>query len=317
MSDFVGVVTLEKTIPCLKEVSGKTFKSKIAGRNVLVIFPSIPDNYEPGQVNVQKGDLVVPGNMFGEKVKWGMINAWPLCLFSVHAFLCYTRGEASDIKAIYEEFPRWKEKLNNLLLIDTGNYLEPKQKLPALLQGGGFDDGLQFFECVKEKSMQYTRNSRTPEPIRLHLTESKESYSTNQLSELFSNVGSDKEIALSYELLITAYQAMERHDFRSAVVLGGTAVEQAALKRLRKEYSSNRQFKKDKSKLKNSTLGGKFRWLSEKGISIPVTDYKKTIVDVRNDATHDGVRPSYSETKTCLENCKVLIEAYNPNIFEI
>ena len=317
MSDFVGVVTLEKTIPCLKEVSGKTFKSKIAGRNVLVIFPSIPDNYEPGQVNVQKGDLVVPGNMFGEKVKWGMINEWPLCLFSVHAFLCYTRGEASDIKAIYEEFPRWKEKLNNLLLIETGNYLEPKQKLPALLQGGGFDDGLQFFECVKEKSMQYTRNSRTPEPIRLHLTESKESYSTNQLSELFSNVGSDKEIALSYELLITAYQAMERHDFRSAVVLGGTAVEQAALKRLRKEYSSNRQFKKDKSKLKNSTLGGKFRWLSEKGISIPVTDYKKTIVDVRNDATHDGVRPSYSETKTCLENCKILIEAYNPNILEI
>ena len=66
MSDFVGVVTLEKTIPCLKEVSGKTFKSKIAGRNVLVIFPSIPDNYEPGQVNVQKGDLVGPGNMFGE-----------------------------------------------------------------------------------------------------------------------------------------------------------------------------------------------------------------------------------------------------------
>lgn len=31
MHDFIGVVRLEKSIPCLKEVSGKIFKSKIGG----------------------------------------------------------------------------------------------------------------------------------------------------------------------------------------------------------------------------------------------------------------------------------------------
>lgn len=262
MSDFIGVVMLEKAIPCLKEVSGKRFKSRISGKDISIVFPSIPDDYEAGKIDFKKGDLVVPKNIFGEKVKWGMVQAWPKGLFSVNAFLCYANGELSDIKEIYEDFPRWKEKIYNLL-------------------------------------------------------QSKEAYSNIQLSELFTNAGSDKEIALSYELLITAYRAMERHDFRSAVVLGGTAVEQATLKQLRQEYSSNRQFKKEKSKTKYSTLRGRFRWLTEKGISVPVADYKHTIVDVRNDATHEGVRPSHNDTKICLENCKVLIETYHPNKLEI
>ena len=316
MGDFIGVVKLEKDIPCLKEVSGKTFKSRIAGQDVLIIFPSIPDDYNPEHVDLVKGDLVVSPNLFVENVNWGRVNVWPLGLFSVNAILCYVSCEKSNIKEIYEEFPRWKEKLNNLRLIDSGNYMQPRQKVPSLLKGGGFDDGLQIFEVIKEEPLQYVRNSRTTEPIRIQFTEIEESYSMDQLTDLFTNVGSNKEIALPYELLIMAYQAMERHDFRSAVILGGTAVEQAALRRLRKEYTSNNKFKIDKNKQKFTTLGGKFHWLSEKSVSIPVSDYKKTIVDVRNDATHDGIRPSYGDTKVCLENCKKLIKEYNPNILE-
>lgn len=317
MSDFVGVGILENPIHCLKEVSGKTFESRIAGHNVSIVFPSIPDNYNVDEIHFPKGDLVVPKNMFDEKVMWGRVEAWPAGLFSVHAFLCYTDGTASDVKEIYEAFPRWKEKLNNLLLIDMGNYLQPKQKMPAIIQGGGLDDGLQFFEIINEKEFRYIKNSRKMEPISIHFTESKECYSAERLKKVFLNVGNDKEISLAYELLITAYRAMERHDFRSAVVLGGTAVEQAALKRLRKEYSSNKKFKRDKGKTKNSTLGGRFRWLSEKSIDIPVSDYKGKIVDVRNDATHEGMCPSYNDTKICLENCKILVETYNPSRLEL
>lgn len=317
MSDFVGVINLEKTIPCLKEVSGKTFKSRIAGREVKIVFPSIPKNYGVEPQDFINGELVVPGNIFEKKVRWGTINAWPAGLFSVDAFLCYTCGETSDIEEIYEQFPCWKAKIHNLILIDTGNYLQPEQKTLTLIQGGGFNDGLRFFRMENEQPQQYIINSHQTEPIRLQIIESKDSYSVDQLTKLFAYAGSEKEIVLPYELLIAAYRAMERHDFRSAVVLGGTAVEQAALKRLKKEYSSNRQFRRDKSKTKYSTLGGKFRWLSDMSVSIPVPDYKETIIDVRNDATHDGIRPSYNKTKICLENCKILIEEYNPNILEI
>ena len=318
MKEYVGVIELKQCIPCTKEVSGKTFKSKIANHNVLVVFPSIPDDYSPEEgPNIQNGDMVVPGNLFAGQVNWGTINAWPSGLFSVSHLLCYISGIETDIHEIYAEFPRWKEKLNNLLLINTGDYLLPKQELPAILRGGGFYDGLQIFEVTQRKRLQNIRNSRTTEPINLHFLESKEAYTVQKVEELFSFVGDNEEIALAYELLITAYRAMEQNDFRSAVILGGSAVEQAILKRMRREYPSKTQFNKAKGSARYSMLKGRFNWLIEKKIVIPIQDYKKTIIDVRNGATHDGIRPTYSETKLCLENCKVLVEAFHPNVLEM
>ena len=63
-------------------------------------------------------------------------------------------------------------------------------------------------------------------------------------------------------------------------------------------------------------LNGRFNWLTEKKNVLPVPDYKKTIIDVRSDAAHDGIHPTYAETKLCLENCKVLIETYNLYVLE-
>lgn len=318
MSDYVGVIELKQAIPCRKEVSGQTFKSKIANHDVLIIFPSIPDDYDPQKgPDLQKGDLVVPCNLFKGQVNWGTINAWPSGLFSVHYLLCYISGTEADIHEVYADFPRWKEKLNNLLLINTGDYLLPKQEIPALLRGGGFYDGLQVFEATKGKPLQGIRNSRTTEPIKLRFVESNEAYTIQMVKDLFAFAGDKKEIALAYELLITAYRAMEQNDFRSAVILGGSALEQAILKRMRHEYPSKTKFKKAKGNPHHSMLSGRFNWLAEKKITIPIPNYKKTIIDVRNDAAHDGIRPTHAETKLCLENCKVLIETYNPDVLEV
>lgn len=317
MSDYVGVIELKQTIPCRKEVSGQTFKSKIANHDVLIIFPSIPDDYDPQKgPDIQKGDLVVPCDWFRDDINWGTINAWPNGLFSVKHLLCYISGTENIIHEVYADFPRWKEKLNNLLLINAGDYLLPKQEIPALIQGGGFYDGLQLFEVTKGKPLQRVRNSRATEPIKLRFVETKESYTNQKMSDLFAFVGNKKEIALAYELLITAYRAMERNDFRSAVILGGSALEQAILNRMRQEYPSKTKFKKAKGNPNHRMLSGKFHWLAEKKISIPILDYKKTIIDVRNNATHDGIRPTYAETKLCLENCKILIGIYNPDVLE-
>ncbi len=318
MSNFVGVIKVDQPIPCRKEISGQTFKSKIANHDILVIFPSIPDDYDPAKgTDLKDGDLVVPGDLFNSQVNWGMINAWPDGLFSVNHLLCYISGTEADIHEIYADFPRWKEKLNNLLLINTGDYLLPKQEIPALLQGGGFYDGLQVFEIVKGQPLRGVRNSRSTEPIKLRLLSAKEAYTLQMAQELFAFTGDTKEIALAYELLITAYRALEQNDFRSAVMLGGSALEQAILRRMRQEYTSNKKFKREKSKTVYSTLNGRFRWLVEKMVPIPIADYKRTIVDVRNDAVHDGICPTYDATKLCLENCKVLIEIYNPHVLEM
>lgn len=283
---------------------------------MLLIVPSIPDTYKGGTPDLKNGDLVIDGDLFKGQVNWGMVMNWPDCIFSVNALLCYLASEESTIENIYEDFPRWKEKLNNLQLIDAGNYVIPSPKTPAILRGGGFDDGLQIFAATKGERLQYIQNHRSVEPITMHFVKSEEAYTLQKFSDLLTNTGSTKEIALAYELLITAYQAFARHDFRSAVILGGTAVEQSILKQLRPEYSSNTKFKKAKNNVQHSTLNGRFKWIAEKNIPVPISDFKKTIIDVRNDATHDGIRPSYNVAKQCLENCKTLIEIFCPGVLD-
>ena len=317
MGNYIGIIELKKSLPCQKEVSGKTFKSRIANREVFILFPSIPDDYVPGKgPDLQNGDLVGPCGLFKGQVNWGMINAWPKGLFTVNSVLCYLSGIEDDIHEVYADFPRWKNKLDNILLIKTGDYLLPEQEVPSLLQGGGFYDGLQLFEIEKEKPLKAIINSRKITPIKIRFIESKETYTARMMEDLFAYTGDNKEIALAYELLITAYRAMERNDFRSAVILGGSALEQAILKRMRREYPSKTKFKKEQNKIQHRMLTGRFNWLAEKKIPIPIVDYKKTIIDVRNDATHDGRRPTYEETKRCLEYCKILIETYNPSVLE-
>jgi len=316
LNDYIGVIKLDNPLYCRKEVSGAKIKSRIAGCDVLLIIPSIPDTYNGGASDLKNGDLVVSGDLFKGQVNWGMVMNWPDCIFSVNELLCYFSSEKSTVENIYEDFPRWKEKLNNLQLIDAGNYIIPSQKTPAILRSGGFDDGLQIFAALKGERLQYIPNHRSVEPITLHFVESEEAYTLQQVSDLLTNTGSTKEITLAYELLITAYQAFSRHDFRSAVILGGTAVEQSILKRLRLEYSSNTKFRKAKNNLQHSTLNGRFKWLAEKNIPVPISDFKKTIIDVRNDAAHDGIWPSHSVAKQCLENCKTLIETFCPGVLD-
>lgn len=313
MEHYIGVITLEKPLYCTREVSGKSFKTKIADMDILVIFPSIPDDYNPEKVDLVHGDLCVQGNFFKGKINWGMVHSWPTGIFSVNAVLCYFYGYENDVRRVYEKFPHWKEKLNKIFLIHSGNYIIPEQKIPALIRGGGVHDGIQIFNISDNSTNQYINNYRTI-PIKLHLATTEESVTSNMLKKIFAYAGSEKEIELAYELLVAAYQAEERLDFRSAVILGGSAVEKAILNRMRKQYPSNRKFNKKEYSYK--MLGGRFKWLEYENIHIPVSDYKTTIIDIRNDAAHKGKLPSHDETKLCLKNCKILIEEYAPNILE-
>lgn len=45
-------------------------------------------------------------------------------LFSVNSLLCIGNGEESEVQSIYTDFPRWKEKFNNLVLINSGNFIQ-------------------------------------------------------------------------------------------------------------------------------------------------------------------------------------------------
>jgi len=315
MGNFIGVWKLDEPINCQKEISGKRFRSVIAGIPVVIAFPSLPDTYDGESKALSSGDLISPFPPFQSQVNWGMINAWPDGLFTVNALGVATFCEKELMERIYADFPRWKEKMSNLRLIDTGNYIQVDQKLPAMLtKGNGVYDGVEFFEYKEGSPMERIKNKRITDHIRLHFLEHDECYNVERMTMLFSNAGSAKEIDLPYELLIVGYRAFERLDFRSAVIVAGSGLEMAIENRIKQEYINAAEGTYEREAKKHRMLGGKFRWLGELNISMPVSDYDTTILDIRNGTTHEGLCPTEDQAKTYLEKCKVLIEQYSPNV---
>lgn len=315
MGTFIGVWKLDEPIYCQKEVSGKRFCSTIAGIPVVFAFPSLPETYNGESKALSSGDLISPFPPFQSQVNWGMINAWPDGLFTVNALVVAVFCEKEQMAQVYADFPRWKEKVSNLRLIASGNYIQAEQKLPALLtKGNGIYDGVEFFEYIEGAPLERIKNHRTTEHIRLHFLERDECYSEARMNTLFSNAGSTKEIDLPYELLIVGYRAFARLDFRSAVIVAGSGLEMAIENRIKQEYIHAAEGVYDREAKKHRMLGGKFRWLGELNIAIPVSDYDTAILDVRNDTTHEGLCPTETQARTYLEKCKTLIELYSPNV---
>lgn len=317
MGTFIGIWKLDKPIYCKKEVSGRRFQSNISGISVIFCFPSCPETYTGGVNSLTKGDLITPLNIFQEQLNWGIIHAWPEGLFSVNSLLCIWDGEESEVQSIYADFPRWKEKFNNLLLINSGNFIQPKQKPISFLQyGNGVYDGLEIFMVEKDKPLKREVNNRDLEPISVQFISDEQCYDIETVRVLFENAGSPKEIVLSYELLIVAYRAVIRHDFRSAIIIATTALEKSILNRIQRYYIDNQLTTFETDKRRHKMLGREFEWLYELGIAIPVQDYQTEILDIRNPTVHEGRTQNYNNTARYLENCKLIIQTYSPNVLE-
>ena len=127
----------------------------------------------------------------------------------------------------------------------------------------------------------------------------------------------EKEIALPYELLIVAYRAVIRNDFRSAVIVGATALEKAILHKIETFYKENALTTFEADKKNHKMLGKEFQWLKELQIEIPVDNYQHGILEIRNETTHEGKKATFDEVMNYLENCKSIIQAYNPSVLEI
>lgn len=283
---------------------------------VCVCFPPCPEEMPESRNSLDKGELIAPLNFIQEQINWGTIHAWPEGLFSVNALLCIGKGD-ERIEKIYEDFPRWKEKFKKLVLIDSGKFSQPEQKPVSLLQyGNGIYDGLELFVVKDGKKIERKINNRHLNPIELGMVSSEQCYSAEKISMLLKNAGDSKDIIFPYELLIVAYRAVIRHDFRSAIIIAGTAVEKAILARIQKFYDDNQQMTFEADRKKHKMLGKEFAWLSELGIAIPVQDYQTQILDIRNPTAHEGKSQNYSATIEYLENCKTIIQTYSSNVLE-
>lgn len=99
-------------------------------------------------------------------------------------------------------------------------------------------------------------------------------------------------------------------------MLCGSALEFAIDEVIAGYYGAHGMDFYEKDAAKHRMLGGKFRWLEELEIPIPVTDYHESVLDVRNAVTHDGLLPTKRAAQAYLDKCRELIDLYSPSVTE-
>lgn len=318
MKQVFGVWNLDNPIPCKKELSGEIIKSTIANTDIFFLFPKCPEHYIPNANSLKTGDLSSPIEPI-KNINWGMINAWPEGLLSITAIGIYANVSDEQVAETYAAFPAWKEKFYDLNWIKQGCHIIPEQKMPSFLTTGGIYDGLELCSLIDisgGKTLKHEINRRSLEPISLQFLDSQQCYDVSQMTELLANTGSTKPLRLVYELLKTSYQAFYRRDFRSAVIISGSALEKSILEKMQKHYIDNSLTSFEKAKNNHKMLGPKFRWLKEENISCPISNYKTTILDLRNAVTHEGHLPSEESARECLKNCTKIIQEYSTRLLE-
>lgn len=118
--------------------------------------------------------------------------------------------------------------------------------------------------------------------------------------------GSSLPISQGVFLLSEAVIAYQRGDNISCVVLASAALENSIVERVKKHCKENYLHF-----TWLGTLGKKFKKLNEYGISIPIPDYKKRIVDFRNNVVHQALCVSDNDARRFWKDCHLLMREFN------
>lgn len=306
-----GYVELENNIYCQGEASGMAFPTKLGGFNAKVHLPVLPDLESDGMPDRLLPPLGVPI----EKVDWGRVCRCPDGLFETSR-LVVTFGDDVDQSSLHEAFPVWKDLVERLYAIETRGYAGPSPKGGSLLRGGGFYDGLQLFDLKDKKVNIRLQGMRSVIHLELDMIGDSWSLGVDGLRLLFERAENSTQLTMVYELVLNAYRAFFSSDFRSSVMLCGSALEFAIDEVIAGYYGAHGLDFYEKDAAKHRMLGRKFRWLEELEIPIPVTDYHESVLDVRNAVTHDGLLPTKMAARAYLDKCRELIDLYSPSVTE-
>ena len=293
---------------CKEDVLGKRVFTSIGGVPIVVFIPNATLEQDPDNLF----DCLVPPNNFPHfKIEWGHVYRRPNIIAGVRTVGVVVSSVDDPKYKLYASIAGWKTKFENIIQLMMKNLILDQESIRIdQIAGGGinFHTGLRLFDI--NKKLNEIRNPYNAPPIRVNLMSEATCLDYKQLSQAFYFASSIIPISHTYTLLLISYNAFTKGDFRSAVILGGSAVENSILQKLIR-YS-----KEHGTVLKTpiGELSRKFDRLKQLSINIPINNYKSDLLNIRNSVVHKGMDVSEKETLDYLEKCRIIIDEYEPSI---
>ena len=308
MYKCIGIIEFDREVNCTGGVLGKSFKTSICGLPVEIFTPKAADYSSDNIFDC----LISPDGLSGFRVEWGHVYRRPDIIAGLRTVGISVELDMESRNTIYESIEEWKTKIEDIFLIMMDNpVLNQKGIRFDKTNNGGinYHTGLRLF-VVNNDKLNEVRNPFCHPTITVNLVSENSCLNYNQFMQAFEMADSEIPISQTYTLLLVAYKAFMFGDFRSAVILGGSAIENCILQKIFHYCIDNGI----ELKTPIGELRKKFKKLKEFSIKIPIENYQNDVIDIRNDVVHKGRDIREKKTLEFLEKCRILINEYEPSI---
>lgn len=325
MTQVVGVYELAQPLTISSSCLGKRFRAYIGGRPFTVILPTL--EITPGEPPIVKPPLIDhlpsrPGRGFGEGenhvtsgFRWGGAPSWnantgePAVLWlqtvalttSIPSgqvkYMAATRGVGAPagprIEGIFDTIDRWFDNLYTWVAVAVGQDTHHAEPLRNSETPGG---GLTIRTVLRDGSVSLERSA----PWTHVLERSTPSINLTQLRKLVSLNNRGQAPSLARLILHDGHVDLRRGRFRKAVIDAGNAAE-VALALWCAQHKQNLPRAKP-------TLGNYVTHLNQ---MLP-PNAKPDLVDVRNDAIHNGLSPTGVQATVAIGLASQVLDTLEP-----
>lgn len=304
--DSCVVIQFNRELLCNADVLGKTFTIKNNGDLMAFEFPEAISKWD----FVGFDELTKPPHSPEFNVEWGHVYSRPNIKAGVKTIVCYMKGSVTV--NTFNRFQKFRERFQIIADIYSQELIPDPQ--PIILQQtsngkGEVYTGINVFIRDGKKLIEI-RNPNNTHVINVNTAEDDSYNNVRIVEETITMALSDKPISRTYMLLIAAYRAFERSDFRSAVIIGGTSLEMSMLTKIKKiagEQGIEIHFP-------IGEMGRKLDKLKELKTDIPVEKFKEDLINFRNDVIHKGIDVSDRDAREYLKKVRTSLFSFEPDI---
>ncbi len=311
-----AVAEFSPAILCTREVLGQEYRVKIGGQRGFIVFPSLPEDWDPSE-NSLDCPLKAPAGSTGLRFSqtdsgWGSLEYYPDGRAAVSkALLTFSQpaGAANECAdAIYGAYKVWLELFVKYIMLQT------KQNTCKAVIIENNASNLQVFR--EENDRLKFCASGTPVTLSVNMPKDSHFLTPIQLNDAASLASQGVWPRLQYRLLLESYRACAEQDWRKVIFEASGALECCLVDRITETLQQFHEI--DGKSLLKSYQGLKRLLELAKilGIPIPGRDYKTTIIDPRNSVTHRAGFLSPDVAITVLTECDELIRELTPRLPE-
>lgn len=313
----LGLFELETSIKCRKEVLGESFRTKINGIDVNVIFPSY-DQTKDGLTGMNH--MLIPPVNFGgfhkedEELAWGSVREYPSGISSVDIIAMefnLNPDDSEKIQLLQNEISLWGHSLIEYIFLIT------KQSVFGGVEIFGSQSSCWLFS--KETMERIKINSSKGIEIVFTMEDDKVALSIENMNDILLMLSTKKEIKLEYQLLLEAYNSRKEKKLRQAVIDAAAGFEICLIRMIKSHCLENGL--NSKKKLNRKTLGQILYIIKNLGIESDdsiIKNFSNNILNLRNDVAHGkNLKPSIIEVNSLLEEVRFALDKYSSGYLEL